>query len=261
MSVTPQQPQFSAKTEKTAPVQELHSDLAKLSLPANSGESYQKFAWADSVCALFLAVGLVGYYQPGPDLPPPTPKPPDAVEVKSFTPDLVQEPPPAPQPPDPQPQEAAPPDAPTMEAPAPVPVAEMSAAVQFSVPVEGPTMVVPVERAAAPSGRPNPPVATNPNGAGSGNGPANYQQSYGRGGMVIPKYPHDLEVQQIEGVVTLLLTVDGEGHALNVELEKKSGYREFDQEALRCARNPASRFNTPSAGIFRIEVKFQLSGL
>lgn len=234
---------------------ELHSDLARLSLPETAGESYQKFAWTDSVCGLFLLVGLIGFYQPRTDVPPAPPAIPDTVEVKTLTPDLIQEPPPAPPQAEPQPTDQAPADAPNVEAPAPIPVAELTAAVQFSVPVEGPTTIVPVERASAPTGKPNPQVAANPNGTGI-SGPAFYQQSYGRGGMVVPKYPRELDLQHISGVVGLLLTVDAEGHAINVEVEKKSGHREFDQEALRCAKHPASLFNTPGPGLYRIEVQF-----
>ncbi|HTI69076.1 MAG TPA: TonB family protein [Candidatus Limnocylindria bacterium] len=231
-----------------------------MSLPFALKEVYQKFAWADSICLFFLAVGLVGFYQPPPDAPPPPPPPPpDVVEAKELTPDLVQEPPPAP-PDQAQPQEMTPPDAPNVEAPAPVPVAELSPAVQFSVPVEGPTTIVPVERAAAPSGNP-PPKTTSTTGTPGGTGPAGpalFQQSYGRGGMVAPKYPRDLELQAVEGTVELLLTVDAEGHAVNVDFGKKSGYRQFDQEAMRCAKHPATRFNTSGAGLYRIEVQFTL---
>ena len=258
MSALTHQSGYSAKPDGGVQPGDLQSDLARLSLPDNSSESYQKFAWTDSVCGLFLLVGLIGFYQPRPDAPPTPPPVPDTVEVKTLTPDLIQEPPPPPPQAEPQPADQTPADAPNVEAPAPIPVAEMTPAVQFSVPVEGPTTIVPVERASAPTGKPNPPVATNPNATGV-TGPSFYQQSYGRGGMVVPKYPRELDLQHISGVVGLLLTVDAEGHAVNVELEKKSGHREFDQEALRCAKHPASLFNTSGPGLYRIEVQFNTS--
>ncbi len=42
----------------------LSSDLAKLCLPAAFTDSYRKLAWVDSICFLFLVIGLVGLKAP-----------------------------------------------------------------------------------------------------------------------------------------------------------------------------------------------------
>ncbi len=215
------------------------------------------------MCLVFFVIGLVGFYRPGPITPPKKAEAPQVVaEIKELRPDLIEEPPPMVQTAEePLPAESLPEPA-AAEPPAPIPVAEMSPSVQFAIPVEGPTILVPVERAAAPStaqAKASPQTAVQSKGTSSTQG-TYFRQSYGRGGMVKPKYPRDLELKGVSGEVLLLVTVDQEGHLVDAELEKRSGYREFDQEALRAARHPATRFNVPSAGKYSIPVLFDMTG-
>ena len=254
----------SAQQPQPAAAHPLKSDLARFSLPQTSNESYRVFIWADAVCLLVVLTGLVGFYRPAHEIPPKKAETAQAIaEIKELRPDLIEEPPPAEQPPDaPLPADATPEPA-TAEAPPPIPVAEMTPAVQFSLPVLGPTTLVPVERAAAPSAaqaRPATPEARPGQGTTPGTQGTYFRQSYGRGGMVKPKYPRALEQKGVSGEVLLLVTVDAEGRLVDVELEKRSGYREFDQEALRAARHPATHFNVPSAGKYSIPVLFDMSG-
>jgi hypothetical protein len=42
----------------------LSSDLARLSLPAEYVDSYRNLAWTNSICFLFLVIGLIGLKAP-----------------------------------------------------------------------------------------------------------------------------------------------------------------------------------------------------
>src|SRR3954466_11680331 len=42
----------------------LSSDLARLSLPTEYADSYRNLAWTNSICFLFLVIGLVGLKSP-----------------------------------------------------------------------------------------------------------------------------------------------------------------------------------------------------
>src|SRR6266404_7207036 len=42
----------------------LSSDLARLSLPAEYKDQYRTLAWVNSICFLFLAIGIVGLKSP-----------------------------------------------------------------------------------------------------------------------------------------------------------------------------------------------------
>src|SRR5260370_31134169 len=42
----------------------LSDDLARLCLPAQFKDSYRKLAWVDSICLLFLIIGLIGLKAP-----------------------------------------------------------------------------------------------------------------------------------------------------------------------------------------------------
>src|ERR1051326_4108662 len=43
----------------------LSDDLAKICLPGEFKDSYRRLAWVDSICFLFLVVGVVGLKAPG----------------------------------------------------------------------------------------------------------------------------------------------------------------------------------------------------
>src|SRR6266704_1026286 len=109
----------------------LSSDLAKLCLPAEFKDSYRRLAWVNSICFLFLAVGLVGFKAPKVVVRP-LKKPPEAMEVylpppeqPKIEPQVKQE--------EPEPQDQ-PVDTPQV---AIVAAAADPSSVAFAVPVEG----------------------------------------------------------------------------------------------------------------------------
>src|ERR1700744_162484 len=83
-------------TDATRMRYELKDDLARFCLPESNHDPYRKLAWVNSVCILFLLIGLLGArrtliaIKAAPPLPeiipfiiqPQTPPPPAATDVK-----------------------------------------------------------------------------------------------------------------------------------------------------------------------------------
>src|ERR1043166_10122678 len=135
----------------------LSSDLAKLSLPVAFRDEYRKLAWANSICFLFLVIGLIGI-KARPIVVKPITPPVEAVPV-IFVPPQEQ---PKEEPEQTQPDEARP----TEEVVTPqvvTVVAPDAAKVAFAVPVKGPVAVAESVRLATPpppAAAPQPPQPT-----------------------------------------------------------------------------------------------------
>src|ERR1051325_1977255 len=132
----------------------LSSDLAKLSLPAEYIDSYRNLAWTNSICFLFLVIGLIGLKAPRVVQKP-------LIEITESAPVIFTPPEDQPKPePQVQPDEPAPQDAP-VETPQVVTVAAPAdAQVAFAVPVQGAVVVAKEARLATPP----PPVTRPPTG-------------------------------------------------------------------------------------------------
>src|SRR5438552_17170386 len=116
---------------EAAPGYALSSELAKLCLPAEFKDSYRRLAWVNSICFLFLVVGLVGFKAPKVVVRP-LKKPPEIMEVYLPPPEQPKvEPQVKPEEPEPQEQPAETPEV------AIVAAAADPSAVAFAVPVEG----------------------------------------------------------------------------------------------------------------------------
>src|SRR5438067_11709029 len=116
-----------------APRYALHSDLAQFCLPAANRDANRILAYVDSICSLFLGIGLAAINPPVLEQKVPEP-------VQQFMPvEIVQ--PPEPPKTDPQPQEQDPepqPDTPVVTRQVATVVAADPTQVKFAVPVEGP---------------------------------------------------------------------------------------------------------------------------
>src|SRR5688572_12014995 len=71
---------------------QLSSDLARLSLPAEYVDSYRHLAWVNSICFLFLVIGLVGIKSPRVIIKPLS-KPAEMAELTLPPPDTQPKPP------------------------------------------------------------------------------------------------------------------------------------------------------------------------
>lgn len=201
---------------------ELRSELARVCLPAThaQGQAQRRLAWVNSICLLFLTIGLVGMRT----------KPPAPIRVKPLEepiPAIIEPLPPPPSNPDQQKEEDQNPQD-TSEAPRVVVVTLESPAIHFAVPTIG-TVVVPTALATAPPPEPMRAVvergASKPKPKPIGN--------TGEGGDR-PKpreYPKmALELGQ-QGSVTLLLTVDDAGTVTSVQIKQSSGWPILDHSA------------------------------
>ena len=197
-----------------APRYALHSDLAQFCLPAANRDANRILAYVNSICLLFLAIGVAGLNPP--KLQQKVPEP-----IQEFIPvEIVQ--PPEPPKVEPQPQQEEP--EPQQDRPVEMPqiatlVAANPAQVNFAVPVEGPVVFAPAKFAQAPPPAPPKPAArtvVRMTGAEGGTHPD-------------PSYPRAALEQRQEGTVTVVMTVNPDGSVEDVEVKKSSGFGTLDR--------------------------------
>ncbi len=202
----------------------LSSDLARLCLPAEFRDNNRKLAWIDSICFLFLAIGLIGVKAPKvverplTDLMEPVPvvfTPPEQEKPK-VPPEVKQD------------EEPKPQDAPS-EAPqvAPVVAAPDARGLTFAIPVEGVTSVTQPRFATPPPPvlRPPPPapVKFDPNATEGGSYPK-------------PEYPGYAWRNQFHGTVAVRILVDPSGIVTSATVAETSGYKILDDAAVAVVR-------------------------
>jgi len=200
---------------RTIPGPPLKSELARYCLPEANRDPGRKLAWVNSICILFLLVGIVGAKSGAialKRLPP----------LEEPVPVLLETPPPAPEKTERQPEEPNP-DKP--ETPQVVVVTPASPNINFAVPTIG-NLVVPNAVAAAPPVNPMQPVEP------LRNRPTTLSNTGSGGERPAPPYPKIAEEQGEQGSVTILITVDGAGLIASVELKQSSGHPVLDRSAL-----------------------------
>jgi len=221
---------------------QLSDDLARLCLPSEYKDACRTLAWVNSICFLFLVVGLVGLKSPKIivrplseiaeplpiELPAPVDQPPVQTEV---------------------PPEETPPDTP-VEAPqvATIVAAADPASVAFAVPVVGAVAVKEARFATPPPPGGNmvlQPTRFNPN-AGSG------------GSFPEIQYPPFAQRNKYQGTTTLIFTVDANGKVTSVKLQKSSNYPVLDNAAFDALTN-RWRFPAGSPGYFIKDFEFRLN--
>jgi TonB family protein len=201
---------------------QLKSELARVCLPAPHAHDQRNLAWTNSICLLFLAIGLVGFR--------PAPPPPIAVKpLEEAQPVVIEAPPPPPPSADQQNQDVAPIEKPDSAPPRVVVVTPESPAIRFSVPTPG-NLVVPIAQSVAPPASTSEPQATPP----PRRGPAqpNPLNNTGKGGdRPTPDYPRMAEQLGQQGAVVLLLTADEAGVIISAEVKESSGSSILDHAA------------------------------
>jgi TonB family protein len=196
---------------------QLKSDLARWSLRSTRGQAGRRLSWINSICALFLFVGVVGARTHPP--PPPVPPP-----LEQAAPVLIE---PAPPPP-PTAEKAPPPEENRAEqAPsAPVVVVPDSPAVNFSVPTIG-MLIAPAALASAPPAEPMLPRQEPPslrstflsNTGGSGDRPNPGEEDY----------PETAKKFRQQGTVVVQMTGDADGRIASLEIKHSSGSSILDR--------------------------------
>jgi periplasmic protein TonB len=223
----------------------LSDDLARLCLPQEWKDSYRTLAWVNSICFMFLLVGLVG-------LRPPAVVHKTLSEVNEPVPVVFTQPdePPNPEP-EAKPEEERPADAPT-DTPQVVTVVAAAdpSSVAFAVPVQGAVAIAPAAHLATPpppspvNQAPPRAVQFNPTTAGGGSFPD-------------PRYPAIAARNHYQGTVVVEFVVDEAGRLTSAKIQKSSGFPVLDEEALETLKN-RWRFAPGSAGYFYKPFTFQL---
>jgi len=194
----------------TTPAYELKDELARLCLPSANRDANLKLAWANSVCILFLLIGILGArrgliaIKPAPPLQEivpvilaPVNLPPQETEKKEI------------------------PDESKNDAPQVTVVIPQSPSVSFSVPTIG-ALVAPASLASAP---PLGPLRTAVqigalNDTGSG------------GERPQPPYPPIAKETGEQGTVTVLLGGDAAGNIISVDVKESSGFPVLDRATV-----------------------------
>lgn len=77
-----------------------------------------------------------------------------------------------------------------------------------------------------------------------------------------PNYPPEENRRGIEGTTVLIVSIDASGGVLDVSVEKSSGNRNLDREAVKAAKrwrfNPETRDGRKVASRVRVPVEFVL---
>ena len=192
------------------PAYVLRDDLARLCLPAAHYDPDRRLAWVNSICLLFLLIGLLGSHHSEIDIPPVPP-------IQQIIPIVVE---PAILPPQPTPEKRVV-DQSAPNAPPVAVVLPQMPNINFSVPTIG-RLVASASLAVAPPLEPMR-VAARINSVGS----------TGEGGdRPQPVYPIIALQTGEQGTVTLSLTGDATGNVLTVKVKQSSGYPILDRGAV-----------------------------
>jgi TonB family protein len=209
----------------------LHSDLARLCLPAEYKDSARRLAWANSICALFLAVGIIGIKQPKIVTKPLT-KPRDIIPIVFTQPEMVLEK-------QGHDTETAPPDH-VLEAASPIVptvVAANTPDIAFAVPVKQTAILAPAHLVSRP-----PPQATalqTPN-------ITRFDPDADGRTTPHPEYPLLALRRGYQGKVVIDFVVGESGSVTKAEVAGSSGYSVLDEAALSVVMN---RWRFPPGGV------------
>jgi protein TonB len=243
-SAPAQSPFAAASAFKSNPgTYQLSDDLARLCLPQEFKDSYRTLAWVNSICLLFLVVGLIGLKHPR-VIQKPLSQVADSVPV-IFTP--PEEPPKTE--PEVKPDEEQPQDTPA-ETPQVVRVVAAAdpSSVAFAVPVQGAVAIAPEARLASPP----PPADQAPARA------VQFNPNAGDGGSYPPPvYPTMALRNHYEGTVTIEIAVDDSGKITESKVFKSSGFSVLDEAALELV-NRRWRFPPGKPNLYHWSCTFAL---
>ncbi len=197
----------------------LHSELAKLCLPQTMADDTRKLAYANSICLLFLIIGLIGFNTPK-AAHPQYESQADLVPV-IFTPPEDSPPPETPKPSE-EPEAS---DAPSEMPQVATVVAPSSANVAFAVPVTGPVVV-------ASSGQFVSAPASTTGRKASGTGIREFSADGEAGGQFpYPPYPREELQSRHEGKIMLEAVVGADGTFQSLTVKDSSGFFALDRHA------------------------------
>jgi protein TonB len=227
---------------------ELKDDLARLCLPEANQDPNRVLAWVNSICLLFLLIGIIGV-KPAQISIPPVPT------LEEVVPLIVEQAPPPPQLINPDTKQEEENDENKSDAPQVVVVTPESPSVNFSVPTIG-TLVVPNALAAPPPLKPlaSPTVVEDRSSL-----PGALNTTGSGGERPQPTYPKIALDQAEQGTVRLLMTADEQGKILSVELKASSGYPILDRSTLDFVRRHWHLPAGPGKRLYETSITYRLS--
>lgn len=232
-----------AEANQTPAAGQLHDELSRLCLPDADRDSTRKLAWTNSLCILFLLIGIFGAKRgviASVKLPPIEEIAPVAVEPIVLPPQQITT------------TEEQPPDDSQRNETAPVVVVTPDAPnINFAVPTIG-SLVAPAALASPAPLKPlQAPVSvqrrleTLQNTGTSGDRPK-------------PPYPRIALEQNEQGAVGVLITGDGAGNIASVELKGTSGSGVLDRATLDFIRRHWTLPVAPTNQIFETTITYQI---
>jgi TonB family protein len=193
--------------DRTTPAYELKDDLARLCLPSASRDASLKLAWVNSVCILFLLIGIAGARRGVIAIKP---VPPIRVEVPVVVLPTVL----PPQAVAPKPEQAEQKNQPQV-----LVVLPTTPNINFGVPTAG-TLVEDAALASAPQPQAIPLHIGSLNSTGAG------------GDRPEPPYPKIALDAGQQGTVVLSLTGDDAGNVISVDVKTSSGFPVLDRATV-----------------------------
>jgi TonB family protein len=190
---------------RTSPGYELKDELARLCLPSANHDANLKLAWVNSVCILFLLIGIAGARRGLIDIKPVPP-------IQEIIPVIIQ---PTVLPP--QAIAQKPEQAEQLNQPRVLVALPNAPDVNFGVPTAG-TLVVPAALASAPQMAPMRIGSLNNTGAG--------------GDRPEPPYPPIARETGEQGTVKLLLASDAAGNIISIDVKESSGFPVLDRATV-----------------------------
>jgi TonB family protein len=218
------------------PDYELKSDLARLCLPAANRDPDRKLAWMNSICLLFLLIGIAGARQ---GLIAIKPVPP----LQEIIPVVVE---PATLPPQPTLEKRTADEVKPDAQPVAVVLPQMPN-INFSVPTIG-SLVVPANLASAPPLEPMRAVAQIHSVGSTGAG----------GDRPQPPYPPIALDEAEQGTVTLSITGDAGGNVVAVDVKQSSGFPVLDRSAMDFVKRHWRLPNGSGNQLFETKITYQL---
>ncbi len=201
---------------RTARAYELRDELARYCLPRTGRDPNRKFAWVNSICILFLIIGIAGAKPGAIQLKAPPPLPAEMVPI------FVEPPPVPPQQEQAQPEQSK--DEPKPETPQMVVAVPDSPAVTFSVPIMANVLV--------PGGTPTAPPLNPMQPAEKLQNRPTVLKTYGDSERPMD-YPAYFQDRGEHGSVTLDFTVNQAGLVTDVKLSRSSGFPDLDDYAMK----------------------------
>jgi TonB family protein len=223
---------------------QLKSDLARVCLPAPGRTVPRRLAWANSVCLLFLLIGVMGEQS---RLPARRAVPP----LEQAVPVIVERLPPVAPPaaeakPTEQPNDDDKPQTPSIQA-----VTLDTPAINFAVPTPG-SLLVPMSVAPTPGETPLRQAAP------VRHDPTQIQSSGVGGERPEPDYPRMYQEMGIQGTVVVVFTVNDAARVVSVEIKKSSGSSILDQHAENFVKRHWIVPPVNGGRVFQVSITFQL---